>query len=155
MRYLGIAFVIALLLACGTPSAVQPTIAPVDTPESQAAATAAPVVLEAATDAGAPTAEVLASLATDAPAELATDAPLATEQEAAAPTDAPIPGAAPNGKDCPADHPVKGNIVDRGANKGEKIYHLPGDNGYAQTKPEQCFADAKEAEQAGFRAVKK
>lgn len=65
-----------------------------------------------------------------------------------------LAGVLPKGTDCPADHPIKGNIRDRNPNKGEKIYHVPGDNGYAQTKPERCFADVKEAEAAGYRAVK-
>jgi len=155
VRYLGIAFLIGLLLACGTPSAVQPTPRP---------ASQEPTIAAAPADT-----EVLAALATDAPtvelatAEAQTTSPPAPEAPTSAPrvtfTPAPtIPpalGAAPSGSDCPADHPVKGNIVDRGANKGEKIYHLPGDNGYAQTNPERCFVDSKEAEAAGFRAVKK
>jgi hypothetical protein len=70
------------------------------------------------------------------------------------PTPAP-PGAAPiTDTDCPTDHLVKGNVVSRGPNPGEKIYHLPGDNGYAATIPERCFATAAEAESAGYRPVK-
>jgi hypothetical protein len=75
-----------------------------------------------------------------------------------APSATPLPtlaGAAPKGGDCPADHPIKGNMVDRGDTKGERIYHLPGDNGYAQTDPERCFVSAAEAELAGYRPVKK
>lgn len=164
MRSLALAFLIALLAACGTQSATpaaspQPTIAP-----AAVVATAAPspeaTIAAAPTDA--PTAEVLAQLATDAPtAELATeeiaptDEPTAESEATSAPAAAPAPGAAPQGSDCPADHPVKGNIRDRNPNKGEKIYHLPGDNGYAQTKPERCFVDSTEAEAAGYRPVKK
>lgn len=174
MRYLAIAFLIGLLVACGTPSAAQPTIIPsAPSPE----ATIAPAASPESTIAAAPTAEVPLTLATDAPdlpspeatvtpaeptdtsAAEPTNAPIPTAAPAVAPTDTPAAappsiGAAPQGSDCPADHPVKGNIRDRNPNKGEKIYHLPGDNGYAQTKPERCFVDSKEAEAAGFRAVK-
>ena len=100
---------------------------------------------------------VVVSAPTLAP-ELVTLAP--TEQ----PTTTPVPTALPlptiagvrplSINDCPADHLVKGNIVDRGATKGEKIFHLPGDNGYTATDPERCFVDSKEAELAGYRAVK-
>jgi hypothetical protein len=167
MRYLAIGFLFACLLtACGTPAATQPTIIPTTAPAALSAPpTAAPV-------ADAPTTEVLATIQTDAPAEqptaeLATEAPTDEPTAAPEPTSAPEPtaapqaapasdlGAAPQGSDCPADHPIKGNVRDRNPNKGEKIYHLPGDNGYAQTKPEQCFVDSTEAEAAGFRAVKK
>lgn len=101
---------------------------------------------------------------TPVPMPIPTDVPVAPTEVAALPTSAPaatpltvptLAGVAAQGSDCPADHPVKGNIVDRGANKGDKIYHLPGDNGYAQTKPERCFIDIAEAEAASYRAVKK
>jgi hypothetical protein len=74
-----------------------------------------------------------------------------------APTDVPLPtivikGVAPVGSACPPDAPIKGNIVDRGARKGEKIYHIPGSSSYQQTKPERCFANVPEAESAGYRA---
>jgi hypothetical protein len=127
-----------------TPSAPSPesTIVPAASPAPTiAAATLSP--------------EVLASLATDAPtAELATIAPEPTSapEPTAKPAAAPPVGAAPKGGDCPDDHPVKGNIVERGANKGEKIYHLPSSSSYKATKPERCFVDTKEAEAAGFRA---
>lgn len=42
----------------------------------------------------------------------------------------------------------KGNIN----TKGEKIYHLPGQQHYEVTKPEVMFCSAEEAERAGFRA---
>lgn len=44
---------------------------------------------------------------------------------------------------------IKGNISDSG-----KIYHLVTDAYYGRTKAERCFNTVKEAEQAGFRAVK-
>lgn len=134
---------LALLAACGTPSAMQPTAAPAQASETTIAP--APTVEAQTTEVPAPT------IAADAP----TDAPADAPASRATFTPAIELGAAPTGTDCPADHPVKGNIVDRGANKGDKIYHLPGDNGYAQTKPERCFTDAAEAEAAGFRPVKK
>lgn len=107
-----------------------------------------------------------------APAPIPTDAPAPTEMSATAapeptevpdatntpsPTLAPLPtlaGVRPTGSDCPADHPVKGNIRDREPDKGAKIYHLPGSSSYDATKPERCFVDAAEAEQAGYRAPK-
>lgn len=65
-------------------------------------------------------------------------------------------GVAPASKTtCPASHPVKGNIVDRGERKGEKIYHIPGGRSYNQTHPERCFKSAAEAQKAGFRAPQK
>lgn len=48
--------------------------------------------------------------------------------------------------DCPATHPVKGNV---GASL---IYHLPGGAYYTRTYPEACFATAPDAEAAGYRA---
>lgn len=128
----------------------QPTIAAVPVAPATTAPepTAAPV----------PTPEVLAQVATDAPtAEPATRAPEPTELPTIAPaaaTRAPALGTAPKGSDCPADHPVKGNIRDRDPDKGAKIYHIPGGPSYADTKPERCFVDTKEAEQSGFRAPK-
>jgi hypothetical protein len=43
-----------------------------------------------------------------------------------------IVGAAPQDSDCPGDHPIKGNIRDQNPNKGEKIYRVQGDNGFAK-----------------------
>ena len=43
---------------------------------------------------------------------------------------------------------IKGNIN----SKGEKIYHVPGQQHYEVTKPEVMFCSAEEAERAGFRA---
>lgn len=42
---------------------------------------------------------------------------------------------------------IKGNIN----SKGEKIYHVPGDNSYSRTKPEAMFCSEDEAVRAGFR----
>jgi len=53
-------------------------------------------------------------------------------------------GAAPNGRDCPDDRAVKGNLPSR-------VYHRPGDPDYGATNPERCFANAASAEADGFR----
>lgn len=57
-----------------------------------------------------------------------------------------------HGGDCPPDLPVKGNVNTR---KNTRIYHLPGDDSYAETRVngpgEACFATAAQAEAAGFR----
>lgn len=47
---------------------------------------------------------------------------------------------------CPADRPIKGNLP-------SGIYHRPGDEDYAATNPERCFATDGEAEAEGFRAA--
>ncbi len=57
-------------------------------------------------------------------------------------------GTQPVGSDCPPVSPVKGNVN----RKGERIYHVPGDSSYSQTKPEECFASASDAAAAGYRA---
>jgi hypothetical protein len=48
---------------------------------------------------------------------------------------------------CPVTHPVKAN-----GNSG--IYHLPGGQFYARTRPTRCYADAAAAEADGYRAAK-
>jgi len=53
--------------------------------------------------------------------------------------------AAPAGMNCPASHPIKGN-------RSSMIYHQPGGEFYAQTRPEDCFASPADAEAAGYRA---
>jgi hypothetical protein len=57
------------------------------------------------------------------------------------------PSAQPQGSDCPAASPIKGNI----SASGERIYHAPGGSSYRATRPEVCFATPAEAEAAGFR----
>jgi len=74
-------------------------------------------------------------------------APPALPTEVPAPPPAARRSAAPQGRDCPADLPVKGNIN----REGEKIYHVPGARSYGATVPEECFATAADAEAAGFR----
>lgn len=46
---------------------------------------------------------------------------------------------------------IKGNIN----NNGDKIYHLPGQVNYEQTKAEQWFKTEREAKEAGFRRAKR
>lgn len=127
---------------------VQPTSSPVAQP------TEAPIAMSAPAPTDAP-------VATSTPIVLVepTKAPATPVKPTAVPkpTGAPIAksgGVAPNGTSCPAGYDIKGNIRDRNPNKGEKIYHVPGDNGYASTKPEECFATVAAAQAAGYRAVK-
>jgi micrococcal nuclease len=53
-----------------------------------------------------------------------------------------------NENDCPATHPIKGNIN----SKGERIYHTTRSRDYGRTKPEVCFATESDAKADGFRA---
>jgi endonuclease YncB( thermonuclease family) len=48
---------------------------------------------------------------------------------------------------CPAAAPIKGN-------QSSMIYHMPGQQFYSRTTPEQCFATRAAAEHAGYRASK-
>lgn len=76
-----------------------------------------------------------------------------------APVPAPIVGQPPTGgsgsfppsgiNTCPANAPIKGN---RGS--PDWIYHLPGQQYYGVTNPEECFATAGGAVAAGYRAAK-
>jgi very-short-patch-repair endonuclease len=60
-------------------------------------------------------------------------------------------GVAPvSAQNCPADHPIKGNISTAG-----KIFHVPGGDFYTATKPERCFKDPAEADSAGYRRSKR
>jgi hypothetical protein len=51
------------------------------------------------------------------------------------------------GGGCPVSHPVKAKV-------GSGIYHLPGGQFYARTRPELCYIDAASAEADGYRAAK-
>lgn len=53
----------------------------------------------------------------------------------------------PNGWNCPAHAPIKGNA-------SSMIYHRPGQAYYDRTKPEECFRNAASAVAAGYRAAK-
>lgn len=78
-----------------------------------------------------------------APVTPANVPPVATTR-AVAP--APASGrAAPQGRDCPASHPIKGNA-------SSMIYHVPGGAFYTRTTPEDCFATAADAVAAGYRS---
>lgn len=57
----------------------------------------------------------------------------------------------PNGWDCPAGYPIKGNH----ASSGERIYHMPGGGYYDRTRPEECFASERDARDAGYRRSKR
>jgi micrococcal nuclease len=57
---------------------------------------------------------------------------------------------APSEYDCPKDRPIKGNIW----KDGTRLYHVPGDSSYKQTKPEKCFATRQEAEANRFRPAR-
>ncbi|RMB58176.1 hypothetical protein EAX62_13245 [Tessaracoccus antarcticus] len=61
----------------------------------------------------------------------------------------PSGGVAPISRNsCPASAPIKGN-----ADSG--IYHKPGQQFYARTNPEVCFASDSDAVRAGFRKSKR
>lgn len=83
---------------------------------------------------------------------------LAPSAAPAQPTSTPAPATpeivsvAPQGLDCPASYPIKGNDA-TGENAGERIYHRPSDPNYGQTKPERCFVDVSAAEAAGYRPI--
>ncbi len=55
---------------------------------------------------------------------------------------------APSGRTCPTSYPIKGN-----ASSG--IYHLPGDDYYDRTMPEDCFASESAAQAAGYRRARR
>jgi hypothetical protein len=48
---------------------------------------------------------------------------------------------------CPTGYPIKGN-----QNSG--IYHVPGQQFYDRTRPEDCFATEADAQAAGYRRSK-
>ncbi|MBM7650124.1 micrococcal nuclease [Bacillus ectoiniformans] len=56
-------------------------------------------------------------------------------------------GNASHSEDCQ----IKGNI----SSSGDKIYHIPGNQSYEVTKPEEIFCTKAEAEKAGYRAAKR
>lgn len=123
-----------------TPSA-RPTsiVAAVVSPTQPPAATN-PQPTIAATTASKPQA---AAPATSVPKPIpATPAPTARPQ-----TTQTAPKVKPSGMDCPASHPIKGNH----SSSGELIYHPPGGQFYARTRPEDCFATPADASRAGYR----
>ncbi len=93
--------------------------------------------------------------ATPAPASEAQSLTSAQPAPTAAPPPAPpspAQGAASvapvDAWNCPASHPFKGN-------RDSMIYHPPGGRYYNKTKPEECFASAADAVNAGYRAPKR
>ena len=60
------------------------------------------------------------------------------------PAPAPAPAPAPIGWDCPLSAPIKGNA-------DSMIYHMPGQQYYDRTNPEECFATEAAAQAAGYR----
>lgn len=78
------------------------------------------------------------SAATPAPAAM--PVPAATSKSTAG-----VPGN-PDGS-CPTSAPVKLSK--------SRIYHVPEDPNYKNTKAKRCFENAQAAEQAGYRAPKK
>ena len=61
--------------------------------------------------------------------------------------DAP-PWVAPEGKGCPASHPVKAKLASR-------LFHLPGMLAYERTNPDRCYIDATAAEADGLTQAKR
>lgn len=74
------------------------------------------------------------------PPPAATPVPATTAKSAAG-----VPGN-PDGS-CPTSAPVKLSK--------SRIYHVPEDPNYKNTKAKRCFENAQAAEQAGYRAPKK
>lgn len=75
----------------------------------------------------------------------------ATGAKTSSSTPAVRPGSAsPVSKDnCPSSYPIKGNQTTR--HTTDWIYHMPGQQYYDVTDPEQCFATEKAAQNAGYR----
>ncbi len=55
----------------------------------------------------------------------------------------------PDTWDCPDHAPIKGN-----QGEDEWIYHLPSNEYYEETNPEECFASEEGAKAAGYRPAK-
>ncbi|HKZ06728.1 MAG TPA: thermonuclease family protein [Methylomirabilota bacterium] len=53
---------------------------------------------------------------------------------------------------CPISHPVKGALL-HGTN--ERVFHLPGGEGYAKTQPDRCYQNAEEAREDGGRRAQR
>ena len=126
--------------APATPPAEEPAATPAaEAPSDDAAATTE--------DGAAPAAEESAE-----PAETPTETGDTDELTAEEAMDAPVAEFYPNAVvptegQCPASHPVKGNIN----RNGQLIFHTPDSNNYARVNAEACFANEEDAEAAGFR----
>jgi micrococcal nuclease len=63
------------------------------------------------------------------------------------------PGAEPHDAwTCPISHPVKGALLP-GTN--ERVFHMPGGEGYAKTQPDRCYQNAEEAREDGGRRAQR
>ena len=63
------------------------------------------------------------------------------------------PGAEPHDAwTCPISHPVKGALL---AGKNDRVFYMPGGEGYAKTQPERCYANAEEAREDGGRRAQR
>lgn len=84
----------------------------------------------------------------DGPKQPLSAAPAAAPAPApvvSAPKPAPSRGSvAPIGTSCPSSHPIKGN-------QNSMIFHVPGQQHYNRTNPEECFAKESDAVAAGYR----
>ena len=64
------------------------------------------------------------------------------------------PGAAPHDAwTCPISHPVKGAV--NPTNSVERLYHMPGGEGYAKVQPDRCYVNAEEAREDGMRRAQR
>jgi micrococcal nuclease len=63
------------------------------------------------------------------------------------------PGAEPHDAwTCPISHPIKGALV---PGSKERVYRMPGGEGYAKTQPDRCYANAEEAREDGGRRAQR
>jgi micrococcal nuclease len=63
------------------------------------------------------------------------------------------PGAEPHDAwTCPISHPVKGALLQGST---ERVFHMPGGEGYAKTQPDRCYANAEEAREDGGRRAQR
>jgi hypothetical protein len=53
---------------------------------------------------------------------------------------------------CPISHPVKGALLP-GTN--DRVFHMPGGEGYAKTQPDRCYQNAEEAREDGGRRAQR
>jgi hypothetical protein len=102
---------------------------------------------------------ILASCSTPTPpggttANQANSSPAADTTPAAKTATAPSKttanlGVAPDGKNCPANAPIKAKEGKKG-----KVYHQPDSSKYERIKPDTCFTDIATAQKAGFKPAK-
>ena len=63
------------------------------------------------------------------------------------------PGAEPHDAwTCPISHPVKGTLL---PGSHERVFHVPGGEGYAKVQPERCYVSAEEAREDGGRRAQR